>query len=149
MQSPFCEGKISKSGKNILNLFKIFCPLNCANIITYGEIENHISYLCEKIPKILTCDLCLKKFYKQEEENECLNNHEILKHNDECPFLIVECCFCGNSCQKSHFPKHVLECSENYKECNECHVYYNFKYKESHNEKFCEILKGIISIVEK
>jgi len=141
-----CEvKKISLVTKNTLNnFFQFICPFDCNAIIKYQELKLHILNECKKSLKIYSCDLCNEKF----ENSKNLEDNRIITHNDICPNLNIDCCYCKKSFRKDSLKEHVAECEEKFKECEKCQI----QYKESsqdfnHSEKLCDLISGIISII--
>jgi len=109
-------------------------PFGCTNSenLNYENIEKHLE-LCEKNPKIVSCNLCKTEF-------KVTNNDykEFVIHNeDTCEFVLLECPICKKDFQRNSLNEHMENCPEREVICGKCNWKIPKKLEKLHEECFC------------
>lgn len=141
-RSNFQSHQIPRISKNILSRLKLSCSFEsngCIEPIDYFGIYDHES-ICEyKKAVCLNADCGLETTIKELKAhapicphlivfcihcNKQLKNMEKSKHENECPFRKVVCCFelCQNHLLAKDYDAHVLDCGFKIMLCSFCNT---------------------------
>jgi hypothetical protein len=135
---PFCERKINKNIKNLLNETILKCPLDCNEIIKYKNLKSHFEN-CINTPKLYKCSLCKLKIKVEENVKT-----EIEMHNLDCPNLLFKCPECLNNFLNKDIKDHISNCNDKSISCEKCFVQIPEKLSLSHTNYYCKLIINII-----
>jgi hypothetical protein len=88
--------------------------------------------------KCLHCNNIMLYDYTLNEEE----NYDIHKKN--CSLLTISCLYCESLVVKSKWGEHLKICEMNLFYCTQCSDFYPRKFKNSHDEYFCNGIKTLL-----
>ena len=150
-KETFEYGNVPKITNNIINGFKLNCPLNCGNEnLFYSNIFQHLKECINK-GKIYSCNSCKEKIIISKENEFNLEDY-LISHSEKCLEKICECIFCKETLLRKGLKEHLDICEDRNIHCEKCKFNYSFKMEQPHNEEHCkEIskLRGNLEIYRK
>jgi len=126
--------------KNLMNIFKLNCPLQCGKKFGLIDIEKH-KERCERLKDAYRCSLC----------NIKLEYHPNLQisHRNQCEKFKIPCTYCLKKQSIDNYKTHIKVCKEIINYCQNCNLMVSKKSEDAHMKVFCPHIQKLSHLINK
>jgi len=138
--APFIKQNLGRLSKNLLNNYRLKCPIECGLEFGFIDFENHKNS-CEKLKESYQCSICDKKLEYQQDLKKA--------HQNQCEKLKKSCNDCKEVLSIFDYENHLKTCDEWKDYCEKCNLLVCRKYQDAHLGLFCSQIQKLSLLIKK